>query len=391
VLAGAALAALAPSGGAAALAAHSGPAPSHPAIDRLTWNVVPSPSQGESELLGVSCLSASSCTAVGGGANQTLVESWNGTSWSIVPSPNRGGFGELFGVSCASASACTAVGTSAPSATSPQNQDRTLAESWNGTTWSIVPTSNPHKSRGYDILSSVSCVTAAFCAAVGSYGQAGASEPLTEIWNGSTWSAVPSPNKLDDASLQGVSCGSAKACTAVGFQYHETVIESWNGRTWSLVPSPGLTSNPQLSGVSCASAWACVAVGFYFDDSLDPPAGRTLAESGKGITWSVTPSPNPAGIGVEAGLAGVSCTSPRTCIAVGSADTGDITSSSALIEAWNGTRWSIVPSHPTRNAATLLYSVSCPSATMCMATGVSYGSSGQGPGLTLAELGTLPG
>ena len=62
-----------------------------------------------------------------------------------------------------------------------------------------------------------------------------------------------------------------------------------------------------------------------------------------------------------------------------------------LIEAWNGTRWSIVPSPVTRNVATLLYSVSCPSATMCMATGVRYVSSSQDSGRTLTELGTSSG
>lgn len=76
---------------------------------------------------------------------------------------------------------------------------------------------------------------------------------------------------------------------------------------------------------------------------------------------------------------------------MGNASGGNITTSAGLIEAWNGTRWSVVPSHISRNFATLLYSVSCPSATMCMATGVRYLSSSRDSGQTLTELGTLSG
>jgi hypothetical protein len=385
LLAGAALVAFAPSGAAA----YASPAASRPAVDRpLTWRVVPSRGRPGSALLGVTCVSATSCTAVGRGGSKTLVESWNGTAWSIVPSPNRHGIGQLSGISCVSASACTAVGTSAPSPSSPQSQYRTLVESWNGTAWSIVPSPNPQASQGYDIFSSVSCVTPAFCAAVGGRGQVSASEPLTEIWNGHAWSAVPGPSKLDDATLESVFCVSVTACTAVGFQYQETVIESWNGRAWSLVPSPDRASDPYLAGVSCTSASACTAVGAYFSDAA--PAEQTLAESGTGSAWSIVPSPNAGSASADNLLAGLSCASARACAAVGSVG-GSITSSVTLIEAWNGTRWSIVPSPVTRNVATLLYSVSCPSATMCMATGVRYLSSSQDSGRTLTELGTSSG
>jgi len=80
LLASAALVALAPSSGAAALAAHSVPVRSHAAGDqRLTWSVVPSPNKPviDNELFGVTCLSARSCTAVGRAASKTLVERWN--------------------------------------------------------------------------------------------------------------------------------------------------------------------------------------------------------------------------------------------------------------------------------------------------------------------------
>jgi hypothetical protein len=62
----------------------------------------------------VSCSSPSACTAAGyyftAGGTQTLIESWNGSAWSIVPSPNASQINLLLGVSCSSSSACTAVG-----------------------------------------------------------------------------------------------------------------------------------------------------------------------------------------------------------------------------------------------------------------------------------------
>src|SRR5215471_20892255 len=258
LLAGAALVALAPSSGVAALAAHRAPAMSHAGDQGLTWSVVPSPNRKanppENQLLGVTCLSATSCTAVGYGAKKdlnntlvepkTLVERWNGTAWSIVPSPNRAGLDELQGVSCVSASACTAVGFSAASPKSRFSY-RTLIETWNGAAWSIVPSRNPGTGRG-NFLYGVSCVTAAFCAAVGHYGQCCTAKenPITEIWNGSTWSVAPNPQKLHNADLSSVSCVSATACTAVGSHHRAsplargTLVESWNGSSWSVVPSP---------------------------------------------------------------------------------------------------------------------------------------------------------
>jgi hypothetical protein len=63
----------------------------------------------------VSCVSAANCTAVGlsdnHGTDKTLIESWNGSGWSVVPSPNRGAdISDFGGVSCVSAAGCMAVG-----------------------------------------------------------------------------------------------------------------------------------------------------------------------------------------------------------------------------------------------------------------------------------------
>jgi len=238
--------AVAASSAAPALAA-PGPALSHAATgdQSLTRSIVPSPNANaiNNVLSGVSCASASDCTAVGWhvhttkGPSRTLIESWNGTTWSIVPSRNPRSISSLNDVSCVSASDCTAVGSD----TGAGIASKTLVESWNGTTWTIVPSPNPGPATSG--LGSVSCTSATACTAVGSYlmrkgGGRVVVTTLAESWNGTTWSIVPSPNTGPTVSaLQGVSCATATACIAVGYSQTKTralsstLIESWNGTT----------------------------------------------------------------------------------------------------------------------------------------------------------------
>src|SRR5205814_3929816 len=57
-----------------------------------TWSVAPSPNAdgGDNRLLGINAVSVSDVWAVGEGASQTLTEHWDGTAWSIAPSPDLG-------------------------------------------------------------------------------------------------------------------------------------------------------------------------------------------------------------------------------------------------------------------------------------------------------------
>ena len=283
----------------------------------LTWSVVPSPNEGAgSSLQGVSCSSAAACTAVGyyltsGSLQQrTFIESWNGTSWSVVPSPNRPtADSSLAGVSCISAAACTAVGSSAPSGV----DRRPLIESWNGTRWSVVPSPRP---GSLDELDGVSCTSAAACTAVGGYqSSSGPGRTLIESWNGTRWSVQPSPNSGASDILRGVSCASAAACTAVGYYLlkgsQKSLIESWNGISWSVVPAPQPPAPVNfLYGVSCVTATACTAAGNY---ARNPP--KTLIDSWNGTSWSLVASPSPGSENSE--LFGVSCASAAVCTAVG--------------------------------------------------------------------------
>jgi hypothetical protein len=111
-----------------------------------------------------------SCVAVGNYWNEngtplTLVESWNGSAWSIVSSPDVASkdnySNSLAGVSCTGATGCMAVGS-----TSSGQGDQTLAEAWDGTSWTIGTSPNPGVENS---LASVSCVTSTDCVAVGQF------------------------------------------------------------------------------------------------------------------------------------------------------------------------------------------------------------------------------
>ncbi len=267
-----------------------------------TWQIVSSPNQGflNNQLEGVSCTSLTWCMAVGSyfdpvtGMYQTLIENWNGSNWTISPSPGQA---ELFAVSCTSSTNCAAVGE--------------INESWNGTAWSIVPSPTPSSSN-YN-LSGVSCTNSTSCMAVGYYDNASlTSQTLIESWNGSTWTVVPSPNLGSfNNVLSGVSCTTPTNCVAVGHYISasdvlQTLIETWNASSWSVTSSPNSSGNSQLLGVSCTKLTKCVAVGDY--------SFGTLIESWKRTGWLVTPSPNQ---GSSDSLSSVSCTRPKRCVAVG--------------------------------------------------------------------------
>jgi hypothetical protein len=108
------------------------------AVSTPQWSVIPSPSPGSGDdyLGSVSCISTNFCVAVGSQESGVLIETWDGTSWSVAASPNLSLGDFLEGVSCTSTSFCVSVGVYYNQATS---SDQTLVGTVSGT----VPT-HPH-------------------------------------------------------------------------------------------------------------------------------------------------------------------------------------------------------------------------------------------------------
>lgn len=283
----------------------------------------------------------------------------------------------LTGASCGSADACMAVGTLLTGA--PVFAGLPLAEAWNGKTWTTRATSNPRGSTNSNLFA-VSCPSAKTCMAVGSYDHAAAptGTPLTEAWNGTTWTikAAPSPGG-DNSSLIGVSCISARYCVAVGFSiiggHNNAYSEVWNGKTWRIrrTPRPRGTTYSDLGAVSCRSARFCMAVGDY--EVHNSSKSRTLAEQWNGRAWAIRATPNPRdGVNGD-GIPSVACSSPRACIAVGGYGTPNGRAALSLVEAWNGHAWAIKPRPRPQGSRSNLSGVSCTAANSCLAVGSDRG------------------
>jgi hypothetical protein len=170
---------------------------------------------------GVSCPSATACFAVGrtfsGGVDTMFIERWDGSSWSIdsVPAPAGTSRSVLLGISCTSATACTAAGGWKDSSLF----QRTLVERWNGTTWAIQTTPNPTGSLA-TVFEDVSCSTATSCVGVGDYvNSSNVLVTLAEAWNGTAWTVQSTPNPAGSTAnqLMAVSCVSASACESTGW------------------------------------------------------------------------------------------------------------------------------------------------------------------------------
>ena len=165
------------------------------------WSVVASPNRGSTSdaLRAVSCLTASSCVAVGSYLNQagisrTLIESWNGTKWSVVKSPNESSYGNtLSGINCTSSTYCVAVGDYVESES--EDIELTLIETWDGNSWSVAPSANPSSST--DALSSVFCYGPDNCTAVGyaleGSGESEGDRALVETLGSGVWSVIGTP------------------------------------------------------------------------------------------------------------------------------------------------------------------------------------------------------
>jgi hypothetical protein len=123
----------------------------------------------------VKCTSDTNCIAVGGtAADKSLIERWNGQTWTIVPSPNRSHDNTLHAIKCENATNCLAVGGQALQSTSfrANSFGSPLIERWNGTAWSIVPHHGPSSiANGY--LSGVACPSPQNCIALGQYAKGG--------------------------------------------------------------------------------------------------------------------------------------------------------------------------------------------------------------------------
>jgi hypothetical protein len=127
-------------------------------------------------------------------------------------------------------------------------------------------------------------------------------QALTEHWDGTAWSIVPSPSGTgSSAELDSTAAVTGSDVWAAGGSGSGTLIEQWNGTNWAVVtsPSPSTVSN-NLAGIAVVAANDIWAVGSSLTSSF---ASQTLIEQWNGTNWAVVTSPTP---GSAASLSGAS-------------------------------------------------------------------------------------
>ncbi len=215
--------------------AHTDPLAAH--WDGTSWTIVPTPATtggSKSILFGVANLGGGNAWAVGRSeANRALIEHWNGSSWTIAPSPNpatpspvNGVRQTLNGVVEISSTDAWAVGNTVDTVSGSFLPDKPIAMHWNGTTWSVATLPNL---GGSGLLASV---TASSSTSVWAAGPAGGSTSVLH-WNGTSWTPETTPLGPDGQPvMKGISAvpGSATEVWAAGITlpsgggYHTFVV-----------------------------------------------------------------------------------------------------------------------------------------------------------------------
>jgi hypothetical protein len=274
------------------------------------------------------CPAATTCFAGGdyqnSSGNQAMVLAWSGKRWSAAEAPlprgaNSNPDATISGISCPSATWCTAVGQYDAST---QQYGLLLRRSKGRWTAAAAPVAAGAEAVG--TLNAVSCPSVARCFAGGwDYAEYGASQQLLLLtWWKNKWAvvnvALPRNAAANpEAVIDAVACPTATRCIAAGSYEtsagdQEGVLLGWAGRAWTTRTAPvpanaGADPWTSLNAAACPVSSRCV-VGGEYEDAASQPHGLLL-------TWSKnkwTAAEAPAGYDVHA----ISCPSATRCYAL---------------------------------------------------------------------------
>lgn len=280
--------------------------------DGSSWRLaMPS---SDASLTNVSCVSATKCFAVGTGQKPNyrdvpVILRWNGKKWSTMTVPLRRNQIEqsVGGIACPTSTSCLAVGGSS---NGPGSIFHTLVYHYDGSSWSIIKSPNPSTttSGGGTFFSDVSCWRASKCFAAGYAGQA----MLIERWRGGArWKRQTVPQPAGYEFVNAISCTSGSSCTSVGVDQstdggQDALALTYDGSAWHVHLFSQAYS--ALSDVSC-TAKGCVAVGDA-GSARQPFVVRYATGRWRTMTAATA--------GASTNYLGVSCWAGSSCRAVGS-------------------------------------------------------------------------
>ncbi len=242
-------------------------------------------------------------------------------------------YGGVLSVSCASAGNCTAGGYDDGSVI----EEGFLAAERNGV-WHRafeVPGLGALGSGRYAYVDSVSCGSAGNCAAGGIYWdrsmryQGFVVSERNGVWHRAL--EVPGLGALNTglyAQVTSVSCSSAANCAAGGYYSlprgleHGFLAAERNGTWHQAFEVPGLSAPnanryAQVTSVSCSSPGNCAAGGFYTDRHGHRQGFVVSQRNGVWHRLTEAPGPGILNLGGNAGILAVSCAPASTCTAGG--------------------------------------------------------------------------
>jgi hypothetical protein len=286
----------------------------------------------------------------------------------------------------------------------------TTALQWHPTKIVALPSGGAAIAQGY--LPALSCPSTGYCSAGGAYTDATNHtqglllDEFAGVWRAPIQLRPPSNAAADPTALVGaLSCSSSGNCAAVG-TYSDAnsnvlsfVVNEVNGVWLSArevaLPTDALIKgqNSSVHSVACTSTGNCSAVGTYFQhiSALGHRSGFALSEV-RGVWRSATEIPAPSGGNTNSliTLNQLACSSPGTCVAVGSyVDVNNVTRGLVVTQVngfWKASVTIVLPGNANAYASAVLSEISCASPGNCTALGTYTSNVGAIEGLAVTKL-----
>jgi hypothetical protein len=265
---------------------------------------------------------------------------WRRANEILVNGANFNPFVSMSQISCSAAQNCAAIGTFI----NANNTDEALlVDQVNGIWSSNIQLTLPKNSSPFTGVNTgeITCVRNGSCSIFGTYNTAtGAVEGVSAreergVWSKSTEIVLPANSATNPHvflyEFQGIACSSSLNCS-VGGQYQNTggqyegflaneVNGTWRRASELLLPTGAVSvgKNGGVVALSCPAKGDCRAGAAYLDAQ-----GRYQAlvvNESNGVWQRGTSVLLPAGastVGVDGGVYALSCSSPKSCTAIGS-------------------------------------------------------------------------
>ena len=209
-------------------------------------------------------------------------------------------------------------------ARTPGPASQAVTELYDGTSWTEVNDLNTARER---CSSAATTNTASLCIAGVVYPGA-SNQDVTENWNGTNWTEVNDTNSSEGGRF-GFGTPSA-AVVAGGGMSGMNVTETWNGTNWSTSPQTLNTGRKDNEGGSSGTSTAGIIAGG------NNGASYAQTEQWNGSAWTEVNDLNTGRSGMM--LSGI------TTSALAAGGTPNPTASAT--ESWNGTNWTTTTSLP---------------------------------------------